>query len=73
MANPNILFKGIPRTPTRTISLYSTTLGYAITQNIRAFMEFDFSIELAPTAATDHMINALLGPYVTVLWRRGVA
>jgi len=45
----------------------------AITQQIRALMEFDPSIEPAPTAATDNLINALLGAYLTDLWRRGAA
>lgn len=40
-----------------------------ITQNIRALMEFDPTIAPAPSAATDLLINALLGPELAGLWR----
>lgn len=42
-----------------------------ITQNLRALMAFDPSIEPAPTAATDNLIYALLGPNLAGLWRQG--
>jgi hypothetical protein len=40
-----------------------------ITQQIRALMEFDPSIQPAPNAATDLFINALLGSGLAALWR----
>jgi hypothetical protein len=41
-----------------------------ITQNLRAFMAFDPAIEPAPTAATDNLIDAMLGPALVGLWRQ---
>lgn len=40
-----------------------------ITQNIQALMEFDPTIQPAPTAATDLMIESLLGAELMALWR----
>lgn len=40
-----------------------------ITQNIRALMEFDPSIQPAPSAATDLLVDALLGAGLASLWR----
>ena len=42
-----------------------------ITQNIRALMAFDPAVQPAPSAATDLFIDALLGPELAGLWRRG--
>lgn len=42
-----------------------------ITQNIRALMEFDTSIQPVPSAATDLFIDALLGLELASLWRVG--
>jgi hypothetical protein len=41
-----------------------------ITQNLRAFMAFDRTVEPAPTAATDNLIYALLGSALAGLWRQ---
>jgi hypothetical protein len=41
-----------------------------ITQNIRALMAFDPSIQPVPSAATDLFIDALLGPELAGLWRQ---
>jgi hypothetical protein len=42
-----------------------------ITQNIRALMQFDPTIQPAPNSATDNFIDALLGPGLAALWRGG--
>ena len=47
-----------------------TDSSETITQNLSALMEFDPTIQPAPSAATDLFIDALLGPELAGLWHQ---